>query len=136
MKTSPKTMIGRARESDRAGGGATLKIYIIFLYEVRLFFFVGNPEKKKTEISGKKVLKWMFWIETNSISEFHWLFLNCELSFRRSESRHKTDAIRFLGPELVGPRFDPSEMFTSLPRSKNQPLHQAIARLGQTETRP
>ena len=78
----------------------------------------------------------MFWIETNSISEFHWLFLNCELSFRRSESRHKTDAIRFLGPKLVWPGFDLSDFFTSLPQSKNQPPHRTITRLGQTQTRP
>ena len=78
----------------------------------------------------------MFWTETNPISKFDWLILNCELSFRRSESHQKTDAIVFLGPELVGPGFDPSEIFTSLPRTKNQPPHQAIARLGQTHTRP
>ena len=78
----------------------------------------------------------MFWIETNSISEFHWLFLNCAFPFRRSESRHKTDAVRFLGPELIRPGFDLSEFITSLPRTKNQPPHQAIARLGQTQARP
>ena len=78
----------------------------------------------------------MFWIETKPMNESDWLFLNCTFPFRRSESRQKTDAIRFLGPELVWPGFDLSNFFTSLPPSKNQPPHRAITRLGQTQTRP
>ena len=102
--------------------------FTLFLYKVHTQNVSELSELFFENFRGKKVLNWMFWIETNPISEFDWLFLNCEFPFRRSESHQKTDAILFLGAELVGPRFDPSKFFTSLPRTKNQPPHQAIAR--------
>ena len=62
----------------------------------------------------------MFWIETQPINESDWLFLNCAFPFRRSESRQKTDAIRFLGPKLVWFGFDLSDFFTSLGTAKQK----------------